>query len=207
MGVGAGLYIYVVVVQKFTFTILSPDEFLLRASAQYPATACHVASILKWSLNGTCMFVQVLWRVVQFKDLSCLRCLLNVHTVLCSVSSTGVLAPEFQQVMNASILPSVFLCAVTVALVLAAASGWKWILFLQSLKVFCETCWGLAKCSCEEIGHLKLHVKMSIVLVIRKGRLRCFDMWSVKMMLIGSDIVRWWKWMELEGGDVRGSYR
>jgi len=29
MGVSAGLYIYVVVVQKFTFAISSPDEFLL----------------------------------------------------------------------------------------------------------------------------------------------------------------------------------
>jgi len=28
MGVGAGLYLYVVVVQKFTFAISSPDEFL-----------------------------------------------------------------------------------------------------------------------------------------------------------------------------------
>jgi len=28
MGVGAGLSIYVVVVQKFTFAISSPDEFL-----------------------------------------------------------------------------------------------------------------------------------------------------------------------------------
>ena len=30
MGVGAGLSMYVVVVQKFTFAISSPDEFLLR---------------------------------------------------------------------------------------------------------------------------------------------------------------------------------
>jgi len=30
MGVGAGLYMYVVVVQKFTFAISSPDEFLSR---------------------------------------------------------------------------------------------------------------------------------------------------------------------------------
>jgi len=30
MGVGAGLYMYVVVVQKFTFAISSPDEFLYR---------------------------------------------------------------------------------------------------------------------------------------------------------------------------------
>ena len=29
MGVGAGLYMYVVVVQKFTFAISSPDEFLV----------------------------------------------------------------------------------------------------------------------------------------------------------------------------------
>jgi len=28
MGVGAGLYMYVAVVQKFTFAISSPDEFL-----------------------------------------------------------------------------------------------------------------------------------------------------------------------------------
>ena len=30
MGVGAGLYMYFVVVQKFTFAISSPDEFLFR---------------------------------------------------------------------------------------------------------------------------------------------------------------------------------
>ena len=29
MGVGAGLYMYIVVVQKFTFAISTPDEFLL----------------------------------------------------------------------------------------------------------------------------------------------------------------------------------
>jgi len=29
VGVGAGLYMYVVVVQKFTFAMSSPDEFLL----------------------------------------------------------------------------------------------------------------------------------------------------------------------------------
>ena len=32
MGVGAGLSMYVVVVQKFTFAISSPDEFLLNWS-------------------------------------------------------------------------------------------------------------------------------------------------------------------------------
>jgi len=34
MGVGAGLYMYVVVVQKFTFAISSPDEFLVSWSIQ-----------------------------------------------------------------------------------------------------------------------------------------------------------------------------
>jgi len=33
MGVGAGLYMYVVVVQKFTFAISSPDEFLYLSGA------------------------------------------------------------------------------------------------------------------------------------------------------------------------------
>jgi len=33
MGVDAGLYMYDVVVKKFTFPISSPDEFLLRLSS------------------------------------------------------------------------------------------------------------------------------------------------------------------------------
>jgi len=33
MGVGAGLYMYVVVVQKFTFAISSTDEFLFCSAA------------------------------------------------------------------------------------------------------------------------------------------------------------------------------
>jgi len=32
MGVGAGLYMYDVVVKKFTFAISSPDEFLFNLS-------------------------------------------------------------------------------------------------------------------------------------------------------------------------------
>jgi len=35
MGVGAGLYMYVVVVQKFTFAISSPDEFLFLHAGCY----------------------------------------------------------------------------------------------------------------------------------------------------------------------------
>jgi len=33
MGIGAGLYMYVVVVQKFKFAISSPDEFLFTLSS------------------------------------------------------------------------------------------------------------------------------------------------------------------------------
>jgi len=36
MGVGAGLYMYVVVVQKLTFAISSPDEFLFILSYKSP---------------------------------------------------------------------------------------------------------------------------------------------------------------------------
>ena len=36
MGVGTGLSMYVVVVQKFTFAISSPDEFLLYAAVIVP---------------------------------------------------------------------------------------------------------------------------------------------------------------------------
>ena len=35
MGVGAGLYMYVVLVQKFTFAISSPDEFLYICAASF----------------------------------------------------------------------------------------------------------------------------------------------------------------------------
>jgi len=38
MGVGAGLYMYVVVVQKFTFAISSPDEFLCVLASRHQ---CH----------------------------------------------------------------------------------------------------------------------------------------------------------------------
>jgi len=39
MGVGAGPYMYVVVVQKFTFAISSPDEFLSILSVCRPRPA------------------------------------------------------------------------------------------------------------------------------------------------------------------------
>ena len=57
MGVGAGLSMYVVVVQKFTFAISSPDEFLLyidgvpsviSTAFQTAAKLCHVTA---WPLK------------------------------------------------------------------------------------------------------------------------------------------------------------
>jgi len=40
MGVGAGPYMYVVVVQKFTFAILSPDEFLFKMGGSGSLYVC-----------------------------------------------------------------------------------------------------------------------------------------------------------------------
>jgi len=50
MGVGAGLYMYVVVVQKFTFTISSPDEFLfyLLRLRRYKAKRVKTRSLQEW---------------------------------------------------------------------------------------------------------------------------------------------------------------
>ena len=43
MGVGAGLSMYVVVVQKFTFAISSPDEFLSYINVPQGSVATRVA--------------------------------------------------------------------------------------------------------------------------------------------------------------------
>ena len=45
MGVGAGLYMYDVVVKKFTFAISSPDEFLSKAVVSTsPEEICFIAA-------------------------------------------------------------------------------------------------------------------------------------------------------------------
>jgi len=43
MGIGAGLYMYDVVVEKFTFAVSSPDEFLSKPGFQSLVieTKCH----------------------------------------------------------------------------------------------------------------------------------------------------------------------
>jgi len=45
MGVGAGLSMYVVVVQKFTFAISSPDEFLLIRRLLHAATLLLIYAV------------------------------------------------------------------------------------------------------------------------------------------------------------------
>jgi len=45
MGVGAGLYMYVVVVQKFTFAISCPDELLYSLTLHFNVTSFHVGCV------------------------------------------------------------------------------------------------------------------------------------------------------------------
>jgi len=40
MGVGAGLYMYDVIVKKFAFAVLSPDEFLVLSSVKLFMANC-----------------------------------------------------------------------------------------------------------------------------------------------------------------------
>jgi len=63
MGVGAGLYMYVVV-QKFTFAISSPDEFLLSKDEEHYTAAEH-----GWECIGHCFIVWVTYsHCVTFLD-------------------------------------------------------------------------------------------------------------------------------------------
>jgi len=79
MGVGDGLYVYVVVVQKFTFAISSPDEFLYKRSPQNESISTaikqqqeHVVvtspqwcEVLRWACRSVCLSVCVSARVFQ----------------------------------------------------------------------------------------------------------------------------------------------
>ena len=63
MGVGAGLYMYVVVAQKFTFAISSPDEFLSLSSFPCPVRQIKLASR---PLLGARQYRIASYRVVGF---------------------------------------------------------------------------------------------------------------------------------------------
>ena len=56
MGVGAGLYMYVVVVQKFTFAISSPDEFLL---VKTRVNRLSVIRVLMWNFMSRSDSVEI----------------------------------------------------------------------------------------------------------------------------------------------------
>ena len=58
MGVGAGLYMYVVVVQKFTFAISSPDEFLFQYGSRRPS---WISVRLGHSFCGLCCYAKFGW--------------------------------------------------------------------------------------------------------------------------------------------------
>ena len=58
MGVGAGLSMYVVVVQKFTFAISSPDEFLLHMTREFRRFANTVGR--NWHIY-VCMDFRTFW--------------------------------------------------------------------------------------------------------------------------------------------------
>ena len=75
MGVGAGLYMYVVVVQKFTFAISSPDELLFfipyDVAQQHYFTNIITRLKLLWYINFHCdlglsTFVLKITRQVTF---------------------------------------------------------------------------------------------------------------------------------------------
>ena len=53
MGVLAGLYMYVVVVQKFTFAISSPDEFLLSNAARQTKSQKNAIMLYNAVLHGS----------------------------------------------------------------------------------------------------------------------------------------------------------
>jgi len=63
MGVGAGLYMYVVVVQKFTFAISSPDEFLFQHAVgvvvivEATVTLPLLGSVFSACFSFFCLFV------------------------------------------------------------------------------------------------------------------------------------------------------
>jgi len=52
MGIGAGLCMYVVVVQKFTFAISSPDEFLFPIVVHTSVVKIYPDKVVRWSAGN-----------------------------------------------------------------------------------------------------------------------------------------------------------
>jgi len=68
MGVGTGLYMYVVVVQKFTFAISSPDEFLLLFIVVFCFTKQNLNTADNFSIaNAYCGYFHCFRRAEQYR--------------------------------------------------------------------------------------------------------------------------------------------
>jgi len=84
MGIGAGLYMYDVVVKEFTFAISSPDEFLSRLSIHccyrfYSAT-CPVWMCSIFDAEISAAVVECEIRVVHYRQVAPL-CVINLITL------------------------------------------------------------------------------------------------------------------------------
>jgi len=66
MGVGAGFYMYVVVVQKFTFAISSPDEFLYVFSFFIILFCLVPCGRLSWLLVSFWAHVNIVHHIISY---------------------------------------------------------------------------------------------------------------------------------------------
>jgi len=87
MGVGAGLYMYVVVVQKFTFAISSPGEFLFYSLTLYlvwAATSSMNYAFLTAFRVSTTLYYHVLYFFdKQIDGVDCCRLCVGLFSVIC----------------------------------------------------------------------------------------------------------------------------
>ena len=81
MGVGAGLYMYDVVVEKFTFAISSPDEFLYTIAMQHSAIQFSASS---HACNAV-ISRDVFFRMQHKKVYKLLNALCNIQYDCCSL--------------------------------------------------------------------------------------------------------------------------
>ncbi|ELU02702.1 hypothetical protein CAPTEDRAFT_223433 [Capitella teleta] len=87
------------IIQKVGDLCLRPWQ---QGIPQCGVQATVIMGLLKPSLEllKAIMSYLIECRGTEFKDLSILPCLFNLHTVLCSVSNTGTLSPAVQEVQN-----------------------------------------------------------------------------------------------------------
>jgi len=83
MGVGSGLYMYVVVVQKFTFAISSRDEFLSLTASKGFEPLCKNYSVTEYQAHGrfcACVWQAFVCHLASYWVVSLLYfCMLSVY--------------------------------------------------------------------------------------------------------------------------------